>query len=601
MHPAASPPDASKETRVTRSFKRFAGLASSGVLALALALVLGAAPARADVTGVGGVLEASGTLSGSYLAGIFAERQGDKDAAAEFFREALKHDPDNPVLLDRTFVLDVGAGNHGEAHDLAIRLLEVDPGHRLARMFLGVEAIRGRQFAEARRHFDEASRSPISDLTVALLSAWSLIGGGQNDQAFALVEEIDASPSDDIARLKIYHTALMHEVVGDTETARGLMRQAFEMSSSDLRVVQALIRYAAIDGDFEAASGYVAGFESLLPGHPLMQHVAADIAEGRVPHANVKDVRDGAVEVLFGLGAALARDARDDNAALFYQLALVVHPEAPMPLLTLGEHFDAVDDHEAAIATYERVPETSPFRVRADIRRARSLDNAEFADESDALMAELVTAHPDSRDVHFTRASILHGRRAFAEAAGAYTDAISTIETVRNEDWFLFYYRGICFERSKQWSLAEADLQRALELNPDQPYVMNYLGYSWIDQGVNVDEGLELVKRAVELRPRDGDIVDSLGWGYYRLGRYEEAVETLERAAELRGDEPVILDHLGDAYWKVGRYLEARYQWRHALDLEPEDQDLVETIRMKLDHGLADAESDDTGAEGNGG
>jgi Flp pilus assembly protein TadD len=151
----------------------------------------------------------------------------------------------------------------------------------------------------------------------------------------------------------------------------------------------------------------------------------------------------------------------------------------------------------------------------------------------------------------------------------------------------IYYFRGICFERAKQWPKAEADLKKSLELFPDQPHVLNYLGYSWIDQGVNLDEGMRMIKRAVEQRADDGYIVDSLGWAYYRLGNMDEAVKHLERAIELKPEDPTINDHLGDAYWRVGRELEARFQWSHARDLKPEPEDLIK-IEQKLKSGFPD-------------
>src|SRR5213078_2154909 len=148
-------------------------------------------------------------------------------------------------------------------------------------------------------------------------------------------------------------------------------------------------------------------------------------------------------------------------------------------------------------------------------------------------------------------------------------------------------FRGICNERSKQWASAEGDFKRALELSPEQAHVLNYLGYSWIDQGVNLDEGMRMIRRAVEQRPDDGYIVDSLGWAYYRIHNYDEAVKQLERAVELKPEDPTINDHLGDAYWRVGRVLEARFQWSHARDLKPESEDLAK-IESKLKSGLVE-------------
>jgi Flp pilus assembly protein TadD len=173
---------------------------------------------------------------------------------------------------------------------------------------------------------------------------------------------------------------------------------------------------------------------------------------------------------------------------------------------------------------------------------------------------------------------------------------VDTLTKTEKANWVIFYFRGICFERSKQWAKAEADLKKALELYPDQAHVLNYLGYSWIDQGINLDDGMRMIKRAVEQRADDGYIVDSLGWAYYRLGNNEEAVKQLERAVELKPEDPTINDHLGDAYWKVGRVLEARFQWSHARDLKPEPEDLVK-IEAKLKSGLPDDTSSAAEAE----
>ena len=164
------------------------------------------------------------------------------------------------------------------------------------------------------------------------------------------------------------------------------------------------------------------------------------------------------------------------------------------------------------------------------------------------------------------------------------------VATPEKANWPIFYFRGICYERDKQWDKAEADLKMALTLFPDQPHVLNYLGYSWIDQGINLDEGMKMIRRAVEQRSDDGYIVDSLGWVYYRTGDYAEALKHLERAVELKPDDPTINDHLGDVYWRLGRTLEAIFQWSHARDLKPEPDELVK-IQQKLKTGLPDEPS----------
>ena len=222
---------------------------------------------------------------------------------------------------------------------------------------------------------------------------------------------------------------------------------------------------------------------------------------------------------------------------------------------------------QLAVEVYDRVPANSPLKRTSEIQQALDMDSLDRTEDAKKQLNKLVAADPNNRDAILALGGILRERKQYAECAEAYGKAIATVSKLERANWTMLYFRGICFERSKQWDKAEADLKKALELYPDQPHVLNYLGYSWVDKGQNLDEGVRMIKRSVEQRPDDGYIVDSLGWAYYRLGNYEEAVKQLDRAVELKPTDPTINDHLGDAYWRVGRTLEAKFQWSHARDL----------------------------------
>src|SRR5271156_1157046 len=208
-------------------------------------------------------------------------------------------------------------------------------------------------------------------------------------------------------------------------------------------------------------------------------------------------------------------------------------------------------------------------------------------DEAMRRLTEIVAARPHDVEALSALAELQRSTKKYVEAAATYDQAIAAVGIPQRDNWTLFYFRAICYERSQQWPKAEADFKKALELYPDQPLVLNYLGYSWVDQGVHLDEGMDMIRRSVEQRPDDGYIVDSLGWAYFRTGNYDEAVKNLERAVELKPEDPTINDHLGDAYWRVGRLLEAHFQWSHAKDLKPEPEDLPK-IEEKLKNGLPD-------------
>ena len=226
------------------------------------------------------------------------------------------------------------------------------------------------------------------------------------------------------------------------------------------------------------------------------------------------------------------------------------------------------------------------------MRAAAGLADLDRQDEAVATLRRMADEQPERTDAISALGDVFRRDEQYAEAAAAYDIAVERIETVEYRHWRLFYVRGIAFERLGEWLKAEADFKRALELEPDQPLVLNYLGYSWVEQGRNLGEARTMIEKAVELRPDDGYIIDSLGWVAYRLGDFEEAVHQLERAVELVAGDPIINDHLGDAYWQVGRLHEARFQWRRVLTLEPED-DLAGQVRRKIADGLsAEAEAD---------
>ena len=352
-------------------------------------------------------------------------------------------------------------------------------------------------------------------------------------------------------------------------------------------MVQSYGSFLSRQGNNAEALKVFAAFEEALPRHPLILEAVSEAKAGKKLPLMVDTPQAGAAEVLYGLGAALGRRGGEDLGLIYLQLALYLAPSHPLALLSLGDLYEAMKKPELANKIYERVPLGSPLQRNAQIQLALNLDTLEKTDEAKASLEKLIAANPADVEAIMALGNVLRGRKQFAECADIYSKGVDTIAKAEKSNWVIYYFRGICLERAKQWAKAEVDLKKSLELFPDQPHVLNYLGYSWIDQGVHLDEGMRMIKRAVEQRADDGYIVDSLGWAYYRLGNMEEAVKQLERAVELKPEDPTINDHLGDAYWRVGRVLEAQFQWSHARDLKPEPEDL-EKILAKLKSGLPD-------------
>lgn len=566
--------------RAQSRLARVAAAVSASVIALVLAT--GAAPTDQRLRA-----PTADSLAGNYLAALAAGKAADLDEAARFFSEALAEDPEDPFLLERTLVLTLAAGDFQDAVGYAARLQQIDRGNPVAAMVIGIDSLKRKKFAVAVENFKRSSTGPLVGLTSEILAAWAEVGGGDVKKALARLDKLDGEQW--YAFFRSYHAGLISEVAGDEKEAVRRFRVATAIDGGAISVQEALIRALARSGDKDGARKALDEALKGAPGHPLLTALAAEMDGGRKPRAQVGGVQEGASEILFGLGSAIGRDDGGELSLVYLQLALALDPNDDIARITLAEQFERSERYEQAIEILSKISPKSPLKRNAEIMIGFDYNALDKVKEARAHLSRLVEADPSDLDAVTALGNVLRVRKMFAEASEIYSKGIATIEEVRPEHWQLFYNRGITYERTKQWPKAEADFKKALELQPDQPMVLNYLGYSWVDLGMNYDEALAMIKKAVDLEPTDGYIVDSLGWVYFKLGRYEDAVRELERAVDLKPEDPVVNDHLGDAYWKVGRKLEARFQWSHAKTFKPEPEDL-EKILKKLQDGLPDPE-----------
>jgi Flp pilus assembly protein TadD len=557
------------------------GAKHSVCTAAAVLILLGSAPPS---TAAGGDAAAQ-SLLGSYLAGRVARGEHDTEAAALYYRQALAEDPHNEVLVEQSFVMELTQGNWSRAEALAAELAHLQPAHRIARTLMGLIEFKAGHFAEADAHFQAASGNPIGELTGALGRAWTAQAQGKTDEALAMLE----SPKlPEWAQYYLrFHRALLADVAGRHAEARADYEKIPKNDQRTLRVTLAYARHAANAGDAKLALGILkAHFEKAgNEMHPVAKALQEEIEAGRHTELLAATPAEGLSEAYYGLGEALAAEGGIAIGALYLQFALYLAPTSPFALAALANTYEATKRYQDAINAYERIPRGTPLQSSIDIRKALNLDQLERVDEARTLLEDL--ARQDAHDIRVFDAlgSIMRSHKRFAEAVDYYAKAIALIDKPEPKDWTYFYSRGTSYERIKKWPQAEADLQKALQLSPDQPLVLNYLGYSWIDQNRNLKQGLGLIEKAVRQKPEDGYIVDSLGWAHFRMGNFKEATKNLERAVELRPEDPVLNDHLGDAYWRVGREREARFQWDQALTLKPEPED-AEKIKKKLQRGL---------------
>ncbi len=539
----------------------------------ALAIVAGlAAPALASADG----------LAGSYLAARSAAITGDHAAAATYFDRALALDPGNPFLISNAIFANASLGNWERAAEVADALPPDADGQELAHLVRFVRQVNTGELAEAQALI-EAGQGP-GPLADGLALAWLSFGQGDMSGAVAQFEALGRERG--LEELAALHLALARAAVGDFEAAHEILSGGAGVSITNTeRVVRARAEIMVQLGQRAEALDLLDGYTQAVPDPGLLALQAQIGAGAEEPYDFVTDVQDGVAEVFFTTAQLLSGDRNRSLPLLMAQAARGVDAEHTDAILLAGELMAEDGQIELAAATFGAVPQGDANYIEAQMGRAEALAEMGQNEEAITILSDLVAARPELASLQAAYGDILRQNEMFEEAIVAYSAVLDLVDADLSRYWFIHYARAICYHQLDDWPPAEADFRRALELNPEQPNVLNYLGYSLVEQRRNFDEALDMIQRAVAARPESGYITDSLGWVLYRLGRFEEAVAPMERAVELEPNDSIVNDHLGDVYWMVGRYREAEFQWHRALSFDPEPEE-AERIRLKLDVGL---------------
>lgn len=556
-------------------------LALAAALAAASLATCGSPPASTPASG-GAAVEPSGL--GAYMAGRFAYAHGDTRAAASLLSRAAAADPDNTELQQLAFTLLLAEGRLDEAAPLAERLLLIDEEAPLPTMLLGVRAASKGDFAAAQKRFEAMPRKGLNAFLAPLMLAWSREGQGDPDGALALLKPTGAAAA--FGPVFELHAGMVADLANRPDEAERHLRAALEGQGS-LRAVETAGAFFQRSGRLDEARALYARYHGGQPDRSLFDGDRAIAAGPNLPRT-VTGAADGLAESLFDTASLARQGGANDLALVFGRLALGLRPNFPLCQLLLADVLSRQGRLDEAEPIYHAIDPASSAADYARLRLAVNFDEAGRTEEAIAELRRLIDLRPDSYDAAMTLGDVYRSHKRFAEAAEAYDLAVRRAAppgTPPNPQlWPLYYARGIALERSGQWPRAEADFLQALRLKPEQPDVLNYLGYSWVDQGINLEEGRSLLERAVRLRPNDGAIVDSLGWALYRLGDFAGAVKYLERGVELKPEDPTVNEHLGDALWRSGRLDEARFQWQRALSLNPEPEQ-IEALKAKVSSG----------------
>ncbi len=549
-------------------------------LALVLAVSTALSACASARTFVPATTEGSDALGyGAYLSGRFAAGEHDVDDAAKYYGVSLERDPSDPTLLALSFFYTTSAGDIDQAGKLARRMIVATPDDRASRLVLAVAAMKQQDYKEARAEIGKSAKGPFTSLTVSLVDAWAAAGQGDATAAADDIKSLRGQPGMDA--MAAFHQALLLEYLGQTAAADTAYTDALKAEGPSPRVLNAYGRFLERNGRAADASALYAKLATTPALSPIVNAGLARIAKGEKPAPLVERPQDGVAEALFGIAASLTEDSSTDVSILYLQLALYLRPDLDLANILLGDRMETLQKYDDAIGAYREVSPASPYHRLAAIQIATDEARTDKTDDAIRDLKDLTAADPKDIEAWTALGDAYRSANRFPDAAQAYDQAVNALGTLEKKDWPLFYARAISEDRSHNWSAAEADLQQALKLSPDEPQTLNYLGYSWVDQGRNIPQALTMLEKARSLKPYDGYIVDSVGWAYYRLGRYAEAAKTLEDAILLVPGDPTINDHYGDALWKAGRKLDARFQWNHALAFGPE-ADQKSKIEKKL-------------------
>ncbi|CUH75110.1 tetratricopeptide repeat protein [Tropicibacter naphthalenivorans] len=544
----------------------------AGLVAIGLALPMGA-----GATGI----------SGSYLAARQASFLGDYEAAAHYYGRALAFAPTKPELLERAILANISLGEMDDAAALARQMTANGYASELAQMAIIAQEAASGNFATVVEMID--AQQGVGPLGDGLVKAWALVGLGDMDGAmdsFDAVAQIQG-----LGPFAAYHRALALAATGQFQQADALLADdtAGGMVNTRRGVMARAEVLSQLGRNDEAVTLFARAFGQDVD--PALAQMRSALEAGEtLPFTHVTNAKDGMAEVFFTLAGALSSEGNNDLTLLYTRLAEHLRPTHVDAILLSAELLDQMQQHDLALAAYARVPSDHPSFHAAELGRAEALRKSGLEEDAITVLRGLTQSHGDLPIVWTTLADVYRADERFAEGVEAYTTAMGLFDEITERQWFLFYARGICQEREGNWPEAEADFRRALELNPEQPQVLNYLGYSLVEKQLKLDEALELIERAVAARPNSGYIVDSLGWVLYKLGRYEEAVPHMERAAELMPIDPIVNDHLGDVYWSVGRAREAEFMWKRALSFvdweDAAEEADPELIKRKIEVGL---------------
>ncbi|MEM7458739.1 MAG: tetratricopeptide repeat protein [Pseudomonadota bacterium] len=520
----------------------------------------------------------------AYAVAKYAGYTEDADTAARNYSRLLRTVQDDPWLAEQGIFAVLRIGEVERAIALSSRLpRETLLQTELPRLLLAVDALKQDERDRALSYLTTPWSNDYHAMLARSLAAWSVL---EDDPSAAVnLQQLAGGEEGIFALMGQTLSAIMRANIGDTDGAKSDLGILWDVNARLALGVETEARLIALDGDTDLALQRLKTFRQDVGRHPALTALRKEIESGEIAPLPTYTAAQGTALSFYIATAPQANQTYGDVAAVYFAMAVHLDTELDSAKALWADTLDRADRRPEAIALLTSVPETSVHHTSAQGQLAWAL-RREGRNEEALEIARDTLARTDDRNIRIQLADLLQSLDRDGEAEATFSDVIEADESSGEYDWRIYFARGGARERLGEWPRAENDLQTAMNLNPNDPTIMNYLGYSWIDRGINLEQGLGLIQDALRLDPESGAITDSLGWAYYKLGNYERAIFYLERATELAPDISEILDHLGDAYWQVGRFKEAGFQWQRALKYATVEEE-IHLLEKKLESGLA--------------
>ena len=529
---------------------------------------------------------------GAYVAGRVAHLRKNFNAAADYYMEALKDDPTNQDLINSVYLLLVSKGRVHEAAKYARISLANGDKNNFIYIILMTDDMKEQKFVEAEKDLSNLNGPVYDQFIVPLLSAWTYVGReGDAEQnrknALQKLQPLAKEPS--FRAMYNFHAGMINDFYGKNDEAQKnyeviVNEESLEMS---FRSLQLITNFYLRTGQKEKAVELVHRYHDDKILADMLSRLVKNVENANPKKVKpiVTDANVGLSEALFSIASTLRQGAAGiDLAHMFISLSVYANPKYDLAKLLLADILESREMYGDANDIYDEIDKSSEAYYTVQLKKANNLVLLEDYKAAELLLKAMILEGYNNYQLFLDLGDVLRVNGKQTEAIEYYEKALKKVGTPEAEHWVLFYALGISYEQDNQWDKAEKCFLKALELSQNHYLVLNYLGYSWLKQGKNVEQAFGMIVEAYNQSPGDGHILDSLGWAFYRLGKYDQAVEYMEKAAELEPANAVICDHLGDAYWLDGRKNEAGFQWNHVLVMNDDTGEVdFDLVRRKID------------------